>query len=177
MPGILIVYSTVDGHTKKICEFIRDKIQSGGNAAEVTIAALDDAHALALDSFDKIIIGASIRYGKHRPAVFEFVEKNLALLEQKPNAFFTVNVVARKPEKNRPDTNPYMKKFLTLTPWKPKKLAVFAGKIDYQRYGFMDRNMIRFIMWLTKGPTAPDTNVEFTLWDEVEAFAGEIQEM
>ncbi|MGV6816415.1 MAG: menaquinone-dependent protoporphyrinogen IX dehydrogenase [Thiotrichales bacterium] len=177
MSGILILYSTVDGHTKKICEFIRDKIQPDSDASEVTLAALDDAHALALDSFDKIVIGASIRYGKHRPAVFEFVEKNLALLEQKPNAFFTVNVVARKPEKNRPDTNPYMKKFLTLTPWKPKKLAVFAGKIDYQKYGFMDRNMIRFIMWLTKGPTAADTNVEFTLWDEVEAFAGEIQEM
>lgn len=177
MSGILIIYSTVDGHTKKICEFIKEKIDASAGAPEVTLVALNDVQTLTLDGFDKIVIGASIRYGKHRPAVFKFIAKHLELLDQKPNAFFTVNVVARKPEKNRPDTNPYMKKFLTLTPWKPKHLAVFAGKINYQKYGFIDRTVIRFIMWMTKGPTAPDTNVEFTLWDEVEAFAMQLKEI
>ena len=36
-------------------------------------------------------------------------------LEKKQTAFFTVNVVARKKEKNKPDTNPYMKKFLEIS--------------------------------------------------------------
>ena len=30
---------------------------------------------------------------------------------------------------------------------------MFAGKLDYQRYRFMDRNIIRFIMLVTGGPT------------------------
>jgi menaquinone-dependent protoporphyrinogen oxidase len=30
--------------------------------------------------------------------------------------------------------------------------------------------MIRFIMWMTKGPTDPSTVVEFTDWDRVDAF-------
>ena len=38
-------------------------------------------------------------------------------------------MVARKPEKNTPETNPYMKKFLKISNWKPNKLGVFAGKV------------------------------------------------
>jgi menaquinone-dependent protoporphyrinogen oxidase len=36
--------------------------------------------------------------------------------------------------------------------------------------------MIRFIMWMTKGPTAPDTNIEFTNWEDVDRFAASIKE-
>ena len=43
----------------------------------------------------------------------EFVNKEI--LEKKSSAFFSVNVVARKPEKNTPETNPYMQKFLKIS--------------------------------------------------------------
>ena len=122
-------------------------------------------------------MGASIRYGKHRPQVYAFIKRNEAVLESKPNAFFSVNVVARKPDKCRPETNPYLKSFLKKTTWQPKELAVFAGKIDYQKYNFWDRHIIRLIMWLTKGPTHPDTVAEFTNWAEVDAFAQRISTM
>lgn len=46
------------------------------------------------------------------------------------------------------------------------ELAVFAGRIDYQKYRFRDRQMIRLIMWMTKGPTDPKTNIEFTNWNQ-----------
>ena len=51
---------------------------------------------------------------------------------------------------------------------------VFAGKLDYPRYGFLDRQMIRFIMLMTRGPTDPTAIVEFTDWQRVEAFAQRI---
>ena len=116
------------------------------------------------------MIGASIRYGKHRPELYHYINNNHAVLNAKQNAFFTVNVVARKPEKNTPETNPYMKKFLELSLWKPQQLGVFAGKIDYSKYGFIDKTMIRFIMWMTKGPTDTSGTFEFTDWQQVEEF-------
>ena len=70
-----------------------------------------------------------------------------------------------------------MRKFLKRIAWKPKQLAVFAGKIDYPRYAFFDRLMIRFIMWMTKGPTHPSTVVEFTDWQQVEAFGDVVARM
>lgn len=141
------------------------------------LVAIDAQPDVDLQRFDKIIIGASIRYGKHRSQVYEFIKRNEKVIKSKPNAFFSVNIVARKIEKNRPETNPYVIKFLEKTSWHPDELAVFAGKLDYQKYGFWDRHMIRLIMWITKGPTDPNTVAEFTNWAEVEAFGQRISVM
>ena len=175
MANILIIYSTNDGHTEKICIRLKQLTEEYGNS--VTLTPITAVAAIDLNVFDKIVIGASIRYGKHSPDVYEFIRINEQCLDSKPNAFFTVNVVARKPEKNKPDTNPYLKKFLKQITWKPKQLAVFAGRIDYRRYKYWDRQAIRLIMWITRGPTDPETDVEFTDWNQVEDFARVINEM
>ena len=175
MANIIIIYSTTDGHTVNICSRLRQVINGCGH--QVSIVSIDDVQSVDLVAFDKIVIGASIRYGKHNKKVYAFIKSNEQLLNSKPNAFFSVNVVARKPEKRQPDTNPYVKKFLKEITWKPGRAAVFAGKIDYPRYTFFDRNMIRLIMWMTKGPTDPAATIEFTDWDQVEAFGRTISEM
>lgn len=175
MANIIIVYSTTDGHTRKICRRLQNMIEKQNN--KVALISVNDEIEVDLKSYDKIVIGASIRYGKHSPNVYEFIKRNAQILERKPNAFFSVNVVARKPDKNSPETNPYLLKFLRQIPWEPKKLAVFAGKIDYQKYRFWDRLMIRLIMWMTNGPIDPKTNIEFTNWRQVEDFGQVINEM
>jgi menaquinone-dependent protoporphyrinogen oxidase len=175
MTAILIVYSSTDGHTKTICERLRQLNGAAGN--RVTLVSIEDADAMDLAAFDKIVIGASIRYGRHKRQVLDFVNANVHVLDAKPNAFFSVNIVARKPQKNRPETNPYVRKFLEQIRWRPKNLEVFAGRLDYPRYGFFDRLMIRFIMWITQGPTDPTTVVEFTDWQRVEAFARRVGTM
>ena len=169
MASILIIHSTVDGHTLKICQRLQQVIER--QAHRVKLVAVQDEPDADLARFDKIVIGASIRYGKHRPQVYDFIKRNVKVLESKPGAFFSVNVVARKAGKNTPQTNPYMKQFRKKSPWRPSELAVFAGKIDYRKYSFRDRHIIRLIMWITKGPTDPETVAEFTNWEAVEAFA------
>ena len=175
MANILIAYSTTDGHTRSICERLKGVIEAQDHA--VNIAWMSEEPDIDLTPFDKVVVGASIRYGKHQPQVFEFIRRNQAALESRPNAFFSVNVVARKPEKNTPETNPYLQKFLQKIAWQPQNLAVFAGRLDYPTYSYFDRQMIRLIMWMTKGPTAPDTVVEFTDWDKVEEFGHRIAAM
>lgn len=169
---ILLLYSTTDGHTVRICERLQQVMQQLGR--EVTVRPLGEASALDLAGFDRIVVGASIRYGKHQPQVAQFMNQHRALLQSRPSAFFTVNIVARKPHKNRPETNPYLLKFLRQLGWQPRLLGVFAGKLDYPRYGWLDRQMIRFIMLITKGPTDPGAVVEFTDWARVEAFGREV---
>jgi len=171
MKSTLIIYSTTDGQTPEICNKIFSKLNVSESSQVIHISK---AEGLDLNQFDKIIIGASIRYGKHKPELYEFIKKNVACLEAKENAFFSVNVVARKPEKNTPETNPYMQKFLELSPWIPKKLAVFAGKIDYPKYKFVDKHMIRLIMWITKGPTDIKNTYEFTDWNHVDEFSKQL---
>ena len=169
----LIIYSTTDGQTIKIC----DKLAEHNFNNNVKLCSLKDAIGEDLDNYNKIIIGASIRYGRHNPGVLEFVKSNINILNKIKTAFFSVNVVARKKEKNTPLTNPYVIKFIKQTNWKPTNIGVFAGKVDYPSYKFFDKYIIRFIMWLTKGPTDVSKSYEFTNWNEVEKFAKIINEM
>ena len=167
----LIIYSSVDGHTKLICEYILKLTQS---INEVDIISLSQAQNKNLSNYDMITVGASVRYGKHRPELYQFIQKNHILLNLKQNAFFSVNAVARNRDKNTPETNPYMQKFLTLSKWQPKILAVFGGKIDYPKYNFFDKRIIQFIMFITKGPTNASKSYEFTNWKDVEHFTNKI---
>lgn len=169
MARFLLIYSTTDGHTREICERIQAVLSDRGHA--VTLQAIEDAGDTDLEPFDKIVLGASIRYGRHGKPVYAFIAAHAQTLAAKPNAFFSVNLVARKPEKRSADSNPYLRKFLREIAWRPRQLTVFAGKLDYPRYRFWDRQIIRLIMWMTKGPTDPTAVVDFTDWAEVDAFA------
>ena len=171
MSGSLIIYSSTDGQTKIICEKIKNFSK---NSESIKLISLEEANDFNLQSYENIIIGASIRYGKHNKNLYKFISSNKETLEKKRSAFFSVNVVARKPEKNTPETNPYMKKFLKISNWKPDKLGVFAGKVNYPNYGFFDKYIIRLIMLITKGPTDTSRSFEFTDWSKVEDFAREL---
>ena len=167
----LIIYSTTDGQTLAICNRISEIISRD---QDTKIVSLNEANEINISLYSKIIIGASIRYGKHKPELYKFIKRNHSELVAKNSSFFSVNVVARKPEKNTPETNPYMQKFLKLADWEPNDISVFAGKIDYPKYGFIDKHMIRFIMWMTKGPTDLSGTYEFTDWNKVDEFANQL---
>lgn len=171
MANVLLLYSSVYGLSQKICERIGASLRQRGQQA--TVAPLV-GHGVDPASFDAIVIGASIKHGKHHPSVLEFIRTRKSLLDAKPSALFSVNLVARKPGKNTPQTNPYLKRLVAASPWKPRLLGVFAGELDYSRYGPVDRHMMRLVMWINRGPTDFGTRVQFTDWDEVDRFAGRV---
>jgi len=171
MNNILIIYSTTDGHTLTISKTIANYLKTNSN---ILITPLINCKKDDLKNNDLIIIGASIRYGKHNPKVKEFIKNNLMILETKKSAFFTVNVVARKENKNQPETNPYLIKFLKSITWKPDIVDVFAGRLDYPALNFWDKQIIRLIMYITKGPIDLKKTYEFTDWNRVESFAQKI---
>ena len=168
MVRILLLYSSTDGQTLAISRRLVEIVEAHGHA--VSLQAIDDAEGLDLGTYDRILIGARIRYGRHHAWVLDFVRRHRIELDAKPCGFFSVSVVARKPNRDTPETNPYLRRFLRQTGWRPRHLAVFAGRIDYPRYGMIDRLVIRLIMALTHGPTDPSATVEFTDWSAVEAF-------
>mgnify|MGYP001315638634 CR=1 FL=1 len=172
MSNFLIIFSSTDGHTKIICERIKDFLNDGNL---VKLLSLEDAKKVDLSNFEKIIIGASIRYGNHSKELYKFINLNKNVLDQKKSAFFSVNVVARKLEKNTAETNPYINKFLKISKWKPNKIKVFAGKVDYPNYNFFDKYIIKLIMFITKGPTDTSRSYEFTDWSKVDDFSEELK--
>lgn len=167
--SVLIAYSSVDGQTLRICRRIETLVAALGQV--VTLHDLDAAGPILPTRFHRVLVAASIRYGHHRPQVLAFAQRWAAELARRPNAFISVNVVARKPGKDQASSNPYMQKFVRTSPWKPQLTQVFGGRIEYPRLKPLDRLVIRCIMGLTGGPTDPNGTFEFTDWRAVDDFA------
>ena len=87
---------------------------------------------------------------------------------KKKTAFFSLNLTARKPEKNSPETNPYIIKFLKKVEWEPTKKAVFAGRLDYPSLDCANKLAILFIMVITNGPKDISKVYELTDWKKVD---------
>jgi menaquinone-dependent protoporphyrinogen oxidase len=175
MNKALILYSTTDGQATKISQRIKYIMET--NDHTVSLLPIASANHINLNSYDKIIVGASIRYGRHKKEVFNFISNNQNILNNKIGVFFSVNLVARKSNKNTPETNPYVKKFLPKISWHPDRTAVFSGKLDYKKYNILNRTIIRLIMLITKGPTNPHSVVEFTNWQAVDDFGKLISQL
>ena len=122
-----------------------------------------------LTALDVIIIGASIRNGKHNPAVLDFIQAHRELLESRPSGFFSVNLVARKPAKNTPETNPYVRAFIAKSPWKPRLVACSAAisTTGVTAHG-SQHHPVHHVD--DEGPDRPD-RVDYTDWSEVRRFA------
>lgn len=174
MKKTLIIFSTTDGHTRFICEKIQRQLK---NRDLVELISIDQHKNIKIKEYDTVVFGASIRYGKHSLEIQNFIRDNKTNLDKTKTAFFSVNVVARKNEKNTPLTNPYLIKFLKKLDWKPNLTAVFAGRIDYPSYKFIDKQMIRLIMYITKGPTNTSKTYDFTDWKVVENFSQDLDNL
>ena len=162
---LLILYSTVDGHTKYICEYISQKLNKD---KDITISPVEESEKFNFSDFDEIVVGASVRYGYHRKNVYDFININKEILEKKKTAFFSLNLTARKPEKNTPETNPYIIKFLKKVQWEPTIKGVFAGRLDYPSLDCANKLAILFIMVITNGPKDISQVYELTDWKKVD---------
>ena len=172
MNQTLIVYLSREGQTRKIAECLAAELRLAGRP--VAVAELTAVSTEALAAAGQIVVGASIHYGRLPAVLYAFVAQHQPLLAARANAFFCVNLTARKQGKDTPQGSSYVRKFLQRSPWQPQRLAVFAGALCYSRYRWYDRWMIRFIMWLTTGPTDTRIDLELTDWDKVRAFARQL---
>lgn len=163
---VVVLYSSVDGQTLKIINHIKQSIN-----AQVTVLNVDDDPQVDFTKYDKVLIGASIRYGKLRANMIDFVNRHKADLDKIPNAFFLVCLTARKPEKANPANNTYMKKFDQLSSWQPRLKGVFAGALLYSRYNWWQTLLIQLIMKITGGSTDKSKDMELTDWQKVDAFS------
>ncbi|CAG9295076.1 menaquinone-dependent protoporphyrinogen IX dehydrogenase [Celerinatantimonas diazotrophica] len=170
---ILIGYSSCDGQARKIAQHIA-KEQT--EAVELRDLSQTDQWPDPKD-FSKVLIGASIRYGKFRPVVHQYVEHFVDALGSRPNAFFGVCLTARKPGKDDPQVNVYMRKFMQRHQWQPQCKAMFAGALRYSRYNWWQTRLIQFIMKITGGSTDTSQDIEFTDWDKVADFAQKFREL
>ena len=97
-----------------------------------------------------IVLVAAVRYGKHLPEADRFLAAYRSLASPPPLALASVNLTARKPDKTTATGNAYLRKIIARHRLAPALAVAFAGRLDYRRYSWRDRQIIRFIMLLTR---------------------------
>lgn len=171
-----LYYASRDGQARKIAIRIAERLARHGVAAPPVDLATAQPSPAEIAPAGMVVAVLAVRYGRHLPEAVEFV-KTFALLHRPPPlALASVNLTARKPGKDTAEGSVYLRKLIAHHRLKPALATAFAGKLDYPRYSFFDKHIIRFIMLMTGGPTDPTAVVEYTDWDKVDAFADGIAE-
>ena len=163
----LVAHASHDGHAAAIAARIAARL----DGAETHDLVAHGAPEARLAATRQAVLVAAVRYGRHLAVAEDFLRVYTRLDAPPPLALASVNLTARKPPKSTPTTNPYFVKLVARHRLEPAHGAVFAGKLDYPRYRWFDRQMIRLIMALTGGPTDGTSVVDYTDWGAVDAFA------
>jgi len=169
-----VYYATRDGQSQRIAEHICRRLTDGGAAAQARNLLPQPPAPDELAQAPLVVLVGAVRYGKHLPEVEQLLAAYRALPKPPPLAFASVNLTARKPGKTTSTGNAYLRKTIERHRLVPTVAVAFAGRLDYRRYSWRDRQIIRFIMLLTGGPTEPDTAVEYTSWSAVDDFADQV---
>ncbi|MBS1707927.1 MAG: protoporphyrinogen oxidase [Armatimonadetes bacterium] len=170
MAHILLVYATTDGHTGKVAEFVADTFRKTGH-----IATLADAAAMMtgvdVASFDACILLGSVHQGHHQKSLVHFVQRHLASIDARPNAFLSVSLsAAAADEESRADTKAAVDSFVTETGWLPMVVQPVAGALLYTHYDWFKRVVMRVIAKSHGGDTDTHRDHVYTDWSRLRQF-------
>ncbi|WP_288842045.1 menaquinone-dependent protoporphyrinogen IX dehydrogenase [uncultured Deefgea sp.] len=166
MKPTLILYASRDGQAKHIAQTLQQHLAQ--HAVHSELADLTSPPNMS-KSWQAIIVVASVRYGRHHAEVQQFFEHHTLLA---PLAVMSVSLNARKGDGT---PNGYLKKLLAQHHLQPFTAMSVAGRLDYPRYGWLDRQMMRLIMKMTDGPSDGKCCVEYTNWQHVADFADTVR--
>ena len=168
---ILILYASLEGQTKKIAEYIAENLSNQNQEIKLA-SAKNMTEDLVLESFDGIMIGASVHMGSHPKFLKKLIKQHIDLLNEKPTAFFSVCMAVknRLPEKQQ-EARQYLEDFIHQTGWEPIAQQTFAGAIKYSKYGFFVRLVMKQIAKKEGADTDTSRDYEYTDWDAVTEFA------
>jgi menaquinone-dependent protoporphyrinogen oxidase len=173
MKPILVVYGTTEGHTRKIAEFIAERIRKAGKNVDLVDSATPDAYQ-ALPFYAGAFVGGSVHHQKHQTSLTHFVKENLAWLNEIPTAFFSVNLAILHEDTDfRGEALKCANAFIDETRLRPCMVRLIAGALKYTEYDFFKRALLRYFVKPGgfEADATPDT--EYTDWDDLGRFVDE----
>mmetsp|Transcript_21363 Transcript_21363/g.52165 ORF Transcript_21363/g.52165 Transcript_21363/m.52165 type:complete len:175 (+) Transcript_21363:115-639(+) len=169
---LLIVYATEEGHTRKICRFLRDEAVDQGHRVEL-VNANDEPPQPA--EFDKVVIASPIHIGKFHREARDFIHQYDLQLNLLPTAFVTVSLTAsdKTDSKGMKELQRITEKFLAETAWRPNRVEHVAGALSFSKYGWVTAFIMQSIAKKHGELVDRDCDVEETDWEQVKRFASE----
>jgi menaquinone-dependent protoporphyrinogen oxidase len=177
MKPILLIYATREGHTRHIAEHIAAMLKKQNRSFRLIDAALMPRD-LSVADHSSAIIAASLHAGKHESEMVRFVTTHLAELRDLPTLFLSIslsqvmvedpNAPAEKRAQAESDVKRTLQEFFEQTCWKPSHVAAVAGALQYSKYNFLIRYVMKRISGKAGGPVDTTRDYEFTDWNKLD---------
>lgn len=170
MSKILIVYGSKYGQTQRVADRMAGILRDAGHVVDIHRGdQLPDA--LPLGDYDGFLVAASVLMGHHQKYIRDFVRRHATLLNEAPSAFVSVCGAAGG---DPPQAQAYIDALLCETGWRPAVSRSFTGAVAYTRYAWWFRWYLKLISRRKGLPTDTSRDWDFTDWNDVERFAGEL---
>ncbi|HKB80168.1 MAG TPA: flavodoxin domain-containing protein [Thermoanaerobaculia bacterium] len=168
---LLIVYATTDGQTARIARRIADVAGIDADT-ECRIYDVGEVRPEAIGWCNRVILAASVHFGRHQRAMLKFVRRHGDALSALPSAFVSVSGASSSP-KTAAEAARYTEDFMRRSGWRPERIETVAGAYLYTRYNALVRFMVRRSAALSHLDTDTRRDFEYTDWDQVDRFTRE----
>jgi len=176
MTRILIVYGTTDGHTRKIAQVLAEDLRAKLCCVDILDAG-GPLWRLSPESYDGVVVAASLHIGDYQRTVARWVRMYAPLLNGMPTAFLSVSLaVLEKDPAAHQEISRIMNRFLMRCGWRPTVTKMVAGALPYARYGWLKRQMMKRIVAKAGGDTDTTRDFEYTDWNDLRDFARDFAE-
>jgi menaquinone-dependent protoporphyrinogen oxidase len=176
MAGVLLIYATTHGHTRKVAERVAAVLAERGRDVELMEAGGDADPDPA--AFDAVIAAGSIHRERHQPELAEWARRHRDALAAMPTAFISVSLTAaEETEEAREATKRCIENFADETGWTPRRSVPVAGALQYLEYDGFTRTLMRLMMRRGGHPTDASRDYDYTDWKALDRLAAELAEL
>jgi menaquinone-dependent protoporphyrinogen oxidase len=169
----LIIYSSRYGQTEKIMRSLGETLKSHGQP--VDLRSVDEPLPQVFFQYKAVVFASSIYRGQFNSTLIHWAERHRSQLEG--IATYTVlvhlNAADQRPEARAAEQK-MMTDFNQALGLKPLLSQHLAGALNYTRYNFLIRWLMRRISAKAGGPVDTSQDYELTDWIQVRKFAEQI---
>lgn len=160
---ILCVYSTTEGQTAKVMDFVAARLRGAGD--EVTLLEAGAVGALDVTAFDGAILAASVHVGMYQKPLVEFARVHADWLKRVPSAFLSVSLAASSSDTEElKSLETITEGFRAHTGWTDAEIHHVAGAFRFKGYDFFKGWLMRVIAWEKGMKVTPGQDLELTDW-------------
>lgn len=170
MQPFLVAYASTEGHTRKVAEFIAERLRIRGHRVDLVDTATP-AVAQVQPIYRGVLAGGSLHNYKHQGALAQFLQANKPWLSALPLGFFSVSLSAALPgPEHRAEARRAADGFMAECGLEPVSTGCIAGALKYAELDYFKRLLLRQIAAKAGAGNDLRSDHEYTDWQQVEAF-------
>ncbi|MBC7285666.1 flavodoxin domain-containing protein [Hoeflea sp.] len=169
---VLVLYATVEGHSRKIAEYAAAYLEKRGQG--VVVGDVREPGFAVPGRFDGVLLCAPVHMGRYPASLAQFIIDWKTALAEVPTALVSVTLAIHSGNaEDRAEAEGYPAQLEKKTGFHIPKVHHAAGALKYLEYDFFKRMLMRQIASKEGAPVDTSKDYEFTDWTALDAFLQE----